>query len=238
MAQRAKIVGLAAISKAIKALDGIAGSLNERVQEVAVAIVEHGAGAGNGDMSKALDLVKLARKHRLNTAFLTGWFAYFGNCTVNLRANDGAGKVSLITKDAKRYRGFDVDGARANNWFDAIDENGNRARWYEGPEPAEFQPEGVGGIADRMYRFSKRVNDDLTKTRTIAGKEVPLFALTKEEEAQVHAALSFVERVAATLARREEVAELEAKLKAATAATAQDEEVVAVLNAPQERAVA
>jgi hypothetical protein len=154
--QRAKIVGLAAITKAIKALDGIAGSLNERVQETAVAIVEHGAGVGNGDMSKALDLVKVCRKHKLNIAFIVGWFAYFGNCNINLRGNNGAGKVSLISKDSKRYRGFDVDGARANNWFDAIDNDGNRALWYQGPQPEEYNPNTIGDFAATLNRFIGR----------------------------------------------------------------------------------
>jgi hypothetical protein len=237
MANRAKIVGLAAITRAIKALDGIAGSLNVRVQEVAVAIVEHGAGAGNGDMSKALDLVKLARKHRLNVAFLNGWFAYFGNCNVNLRGNDGAGKVSLISKDSKRYRGFDVEGARANNWFEAIDDNGTRARWYEGPEPADYVPEGIGDIADDMTKFVERTNKKLAGTKTVKGREVPLVRLNEEDERQLHNALQFIERIAATLARHEKVQALAAKMAEATAATEQDEEVVAIIE-PKEAAVA
>jgi hypothetical protein len=237
--ERAKIVGLAAIDRAIKTLDGIAGSLNERVQEVAVAIVEHGAGAGNGDMSRALPLVQLARKHRLNVAFLGAWFAYFGNCNVNLRGNDGKGKVSLISKDSKRFRGFDVAGARANNWFDAVNDDGERAAWYEGPEPAEYQPETIGDIASRITNFTKGLNDRLKGTKTVKGKEVPLVQLNAADEEQLHAALAFMERIAATLARHEEVQALAAKLEQVTAEAGQDKEVLEVLGAPMpEQAVA
>src|SRR6185369_9259082 len=110
--RKPKIEGLAGIDKGIKALSGIASNLNERVQDIAVAIVVHAAGPGNGDVSRALPLVQTVNRMRtLNTAFLVGWLAYFANCNVNLRADNGKGKVSLISRDSKRYRGFDPAGA-------------------------------------------------------------------------------------------------------------------------------
>jgi hypothetical protein len=137
-----------------RSLNGVMGSLNTRVQEIAVAIVEHGAGQGNGDMSRALTLVQTVNRHKtLNVAFLIGWFRYFGQCNVNLRANDGQGKVSLIAREAKNFRPFDVAGARANNWYDAFNANGERARWYEGS--------GTGGIQTADYRRSGRTHEQL-----------------------------------------------------------------------------
>lgn len=237
MAKREKIVGLQAITKAIKALDGIAGSLNERVQETAVAIVEHGAGVGNGDMSKALDLVKVCRKHKLNIAFVVGWFAYFGNCNVNLRGNNGAGKVSLISKGSLRYRGFDVDGARANNWFDAIDDEGNRALWYQGPQPEEYNPNTIGDFAASVTRFVERSKKQIEGTVEFRGKEVPIYALSEADREQVHSFFQLAERIANTLARHEEVAEAARRHAEAIEASKQDEEIVELLQ-PKDKAVA
>jgi hypothetical protein len=230
--RKPKIVGLAGIDKGIKSLAGIGQNLNERVQDLAVAIIDHGANAGNGDMSRALTLVQTVNRMRsLNTAFLVGFLRYFGNCNVNLRANDGKGKVSLIARDAKAYRGFDVAGATANNWYEAFDEQGNRSNWYAGPQPAEFQPMTVGDIATRMSDFSKRTTKLLDDTKTVGGKDVPVVALTEQDRQQVSHALAFIDRIAATLARHETVAELTAKLAEEQGALEQDNEVVAVLNA-------
>lgn len=239
MAKRGAIVGLRGIDGAIRTLNGVLSNANDRAQDIAVAIVDHAANAGNGDMSRALVLVQTMKRHRtMNTAFIIGWFRFFGNCNINLRANDGAGKVSLITKDSKAYRGgFDVAGAKANKWYEAMNDDGTRARWYEGPEPADYVPDTIGDVAERITRFVKRLNDDLGKTKTVKGKEVPLIRLSDDDEKQLHNALQFVERIAATLARHEDVQQLAAKLAEATEAANQDDEVIAVIE-PKEKAVA
>jgi hypothetical protein len=145
--RKPKIVGLAGIDKAIKSIANVGQNLNERVQDVAVAIVEHAAGQGNGDMSRALTLVKTVNRMRtLNAAFLVGYFRYFASTNINLRANDGAGKVSLMARDAKGYRGFDVDGARANNWYEAFGEERRALQLVRWP--------GSGGVpASYGWRF-------------------------------------------------------------------------------------
>lgn len=237
MPRKPNIVGLQAIDKGIRALAGIAQNLNERVQDIAVAIVEHANGPGNGDVSRALTLCQTVNRMRtLNTAFLVGWFRYFGNCNVNLRADDGKGKVSLISRDAKAYRGgFDVEGARANKWFDAFTADGTRAVWYAGPAPAEFQPYTIGDEANRIRTFVEGERKRLDATKTVNGKEVPLVALTDEDRTQMLNALMFMEKLAATLARHEEVrklAEQQAKLEQDV-----DPQVAAIIQ-PQERAVA
>jgi hypothetical protein len=239
MPARKKIEGLRGIDRAIKQIGGVAENLNERIQEVAVAIVEHANGAGNGDMSRALTLCKTVSRYRtLNVAYLIGWFRYFGNANINLKADDGAGKVSLISKDSKAYRGgFDVDGARANNWQDAFDDKGNRSTWYSGPAPADFQPMTVGDLANRMHNFVKNTTKLLTDTKEVKGKEVPLVELSEGDQRQVEHAMAFIDRIANTLARHEEVAKLERELQKTKEEATSDEAVIDVL-APQEKAVA
>lgn len=238
MRKPGNIVGLAAIDKAIKAFNGVASNLNDRVQDIAVAIIDHGANAGNGDMSRALTLCQAVARHRtLNVTFLIGFFRHFASTNVNLRGNDGKGKVSLMARDAKLYRGFDVAGAKANKWFDAFDADGKRSAWYAGPEPAEFQPYTVGDIAERMTRFVKTTNDLLTSKKEVKGKEVPAVQLTDDDERQVHNALQFINRIAATLARHEEVEKLAKQLETAKGDAVQDNEVIEVL-AVKEKAVA
>jgi hypothetical protein len=235
--RKPKIEGLAGIDKGIKALAGIAANLNERVQDIAVAIVVHAAGPGNGDVSRALTLVQTVNRFRtLNTAYLVGWFRYFGNCNINLNANDGAGKVSLIARDAKAYRGFDAAGAAHNKWYDAFDEQGNRARWYAGPAPAEFQPMGIGDVAERMRRFADATDKLLDSTKEVKGKDVPAVVLSEADRRQVENALTFLRRISATLGSKAAEQKLQEELEKTRAAAAADEEVVHVLTA--ERAVA
>lgn len=242
MAQLKKFVGDAAIVRGIKALNTRLSNINTDVQALAVAIVEHAAGIGNGDVSRSLDLCKTVARHKtLNVAYLVGWFRYFGNCTVNLRADDGKGKVSLISRDAafqqkrRTPNTFDVEGARANNWFDAFAADGTRAVWYEGPAPADFQPYTIGDEANRIRTFVEGERKRLDATKTVNGKEVPLVALTDEDRTEMLNALMFMEKLAATLARHEVVrklAEQQAKLEQDV-----DPQVAAIIQ-PQERAVA
>jgi len=236
--RKPKIVGLVGIDKGIRALKGIGENLNERVQDIAVAIVEHAAGPGNGDMSRALTLVQTINRFRtMNSAYLVGWFRYFGNANVNLRANDGVGKVSLISRDSKAYRGgFDVDGARANKWYDAFNADGTRSFWYQGPEPAEFQPLGVGDLAQRMMNFVKNTAKLLDSRKEVKGKEVPVVRLSEGERQQIDNALMFIDRIAATLARHEDVEAKARALAEAQEAAEQDAEIVQLIQ--PERAVA
>lgn len=230
--------GDAQIRNAIKSLSGVIENVNNRVQDIATSIIEHAAGAGNGDMSRALDLCKTVARHRtLQVNYLIGYFKYFASTNINLRANDGEGKVSLMSKDSKGYRGFDVDGARANCWFEAFDDEGNRSTWYAGPAPADYQPLTIGDLAERMRRFSKNTAKLLDDTKTVNGKEVPAVQLNEADQTQVEHALAFIDRIANTLARHDEVAKLAAELKAKQNEAGEDEEVLQVLEV-RERAVA
>jgi hypothetical protein len=238
MRKPGNIVGLAAIDKAIKGIVNVGSNLNERVQDVAVAIIEHANGDGNGDVSRALTLVQAANKLRtLNQAYLIGFFRYFGNCTVNLGANNGAGKVSLVAKDAKGYRGFDVDGAKHNKWYDAFDAAGNRAPWYAGPAPAVYTPGGIGDVADYLHGVVKTLNDRISKEIEKPGYKGVAIVLPEGDKQQVQNAMLFIERIANTLARHEEIEEAAKKMAEAQELAQADEEVVAIMQ-PKERAVA
>lgn len=230
MARMKLLVGVAAISGAIKEIAGVAQNLQDRVQCVAASIIAHAAGPGNGDVSLALDLCKMVKRYpTLNTNFLVGYLRHFGSMNVNLRADNGKGKVSLLSRDAKGYRGFDVDGAKANNWYEAVDSDGNRAPWYQGPTPETYTPGGIGDVADSIHNFVKRTAERLDGTKTIGDKEVPLFEISKEDREQLDNALAFMDRLSATIARKERVAELTAAREAEIKAAEQDTEVVGVL---------
>lgn len=234
MPERKKIVGTAMIDRAIKSINGIIENVNERVHEVALAIVEHADGAGNGDVSRALTLCQMTKRHKsINTNFLVGWFAAFAGTNVNLNK----GTVNLFSKDSKKQRGFRVAEAKANKWFEAIDNEGNRAAWYAGPQPEEYTPEGIGGVADTLHRTVKRLAERLDDTKKVNGKEVPLYKLTAEQRTEVDNALAFIDRISATLARQESVAALKQQLEAAVADAGQDDDVLNVIN-PKEEAVA
>lgn len=235
-APRGPMTGLALIDRNIRTIRGIGQNINARVQETAVLIVEHaakgGVGGGNGDVSRALLLCQ-ALPNTFNRNYLVGWFAAFAGTNVNLKK----GTVNLFSKDSKKQRGFRVDEAKANNWFEAIDKNGERAPWYAGPEPEDYVPEGLGDVAEDIQNMVTRMNKKLAGTKTVKGKEVPLVSLTAEEEQQVHNALNFINQLAATLARREDVAAKKAMLDEAIAASEQDEEILEIIQ-PKEEAVA
>jgi hypothetical protein len=232
--KRAALVGLAAIDRSIRTISGIVDNLFGRIQETAVAIVVHAAGPGNGDMSRALTLCQAVNKHRsMNVNYLVGWFAAFAGTNVNLRE----ATVKLFAKDNKKQRGFRVDEAKANNWFEAVDANGDKAKWYAGPVPDTYEPDGIGDIAQRMQNFVKNTAKRLDDTKTVNGKEVPVVRLTAEDRQQVESALAFIDRIAATIARHESVQKLEEQLKKATDEAGQDKDVLAVLE-PKEEAVA
>lgn len=211
----AKIEGLAGIDKAIKAIAGVGANLNERIQDTAVAIVEHAAGAGNGDVSRALTLCQtVARFRSLDVGFLVGYFAAFAGTNVNLKK----ATVNLFSKDSKKQRGFRVDEARANNWFDAIDEDGKRAPWYQGPDRPPFQPDTIGDLMDYYIKTGKRLLERLDGKKMVNGKEVPLVAINKADRQRLETAVQMITDIAQTIARHEDAAKLYSKV-------ANDEEV-------------
>jgi hypothetical protein len=200
-----KLIGLKAIDNAITQISGIVANVDERVQEVAVAIVEHAAGPGQGDVSRALPLVQ-ALSNAGQRTLLVRWFLYHGSIGINLRGNDGRGAVKRVTRDSKTFRkdvpnGYDVDGARLNNWFQPFNEKGERAIWYQGPNPDEFVPNTLvdfsNGIENFVTRMTKQL--DATKEVRIDGelREVDLYALSPEQRDTAKKVLGAMSRVAA-----------------------------------------
>lgn len=229
--------GDAAIRKGIRSLDKVIGNVNDRVQDLAVSIINHAANEGNGDMSRALDLCKTVARHRtLNVAFLVGYFRYFGSTNVNLRANDGAGKVSVIDRKSDKFRGFDVEGAKVHRWNEAVNADGDRANWYQGPTPAEYEPATLYDESERIKRFAENELKRLDATKTVNGKEVPVVALSKDERRQMENALDVMKRLATTLATREHIEHL--KVEIATTEQEVDPEMVEFLQREREKAVA
>lgn len=214
---RKQYIGDAAIGRAIAGLGKLADNLNDRVQDIAVSIVEHANGAGNGDVSRFLQLVKAVKRTRtLNANYLIGWGRAFCSCNVNLSANDGAGKVSIHARDSKAYAqfgSFNVAGAKANNWYDAVNDEGTRALWYVGPTPAEFTPMTIGDAADDFTRFVEREVKRVNGTTKVGGKDVPTFNLTDDDKQQLNNAFDLIKRVAATIARHDRVAALKAAIE-------------------------
>lgn len=202
MAVRAAIVGLAGIDKAIRSLAGVLESGQVRVQEIAVAIVDHAANAGNGDVSRALTLAQTVKRYpSMNVGFLTAWFAAFAGTNINLNK----GTVGLFSKDSKKQRGFRVEEAKANNWFDAFDEKGERAPWYQGPDRPPFQPDTIGDLAEYLAKQAKRLRERLDDTKEVNGKKVPLVTLNKKDRQNFETALDMIETISAQLARHEAV---------------------------------
>lgn len=231
------LVGVAAISAGIKEIAGVADNLNARIQQSLESIIAHAAGDGNGDVSLALDLVKATKRYRtINTAFIIGYLRHFGSITINLKANNGKGKVSLMSKDAKGYRGFDVEGAKVHNWFDAVNDDGERAAWYQGPTPEAYEPDTIGDVSGRYMNFVKRERERLDGTKTVGGKEVPLVRVSESDRKALESALDLFERFATTLARHEDLEKLKQQMAEATEAAGQDKEVVELLGIEEEAA--
>lgn len=200
--------GLAAIDGGIKELRGVVANVLDRVQVIAVAIIAHAAGDGAGDVSRAGHLMA-ALPRSFDRNMLAGWFEAFGSINAAKLKN---GEVKLLSRDSKNYVGFDVDGAKSNNWYDAFDSNGERADWYRGPNQPEFEPDSLGDIAGRFDNFAKRVEKSLTATKEVKGREVPQVELTNEDLEQVKAAIETVRKIGAKLACRERIGELKTEL--------------------------
>lgn len=200
--------GLAAIDGGIKELRGVIANVLVRVQVIACAIIVHAAGDGAGDVSRAATLI-MALPRSMDRNMLAGYFEAFGSINGGKLKN---GEAKLLSRDSKYYVGFDVDGAKANNWFDAFDEEGNRAAWYRGPAQPDFEPDGLGDLATRIDNFGKQLEKRLTATKEVKGRETPLVELTKEDQAEVEAAIAAVRKIGAKLACREHIVELKTEL--------------------------
>jgi len=102
---------LKAIDSNIKRISSNAQKLNELIHTTGVAIIAHAAACG--DCTRALKLVQaMPKSHR--RGLLINWFAKYSPIGMNVTS----GKVGLHKPEAKLYKPFDVDGAKANPFYE------------------------------------------------------------------------------------------------------------------------
>lgn len=198
--------------KRIAGLRGLVANVNEEAQAIAVGIIAHAAkpaseGGGNGDVSRAIKLVQ-ALPLSMNRTFMLRYLLYFGSIGINLK--DGTCKV--VSRDSKNFRGFDVDGAVANKWYEPFDEDGNRAHWYEGPNPRQFEPNTAVDFVGNVHNFIDRINRQLDETKKVNGTDVPLYRVDDETKANIRRVLGVMKKATAILGARDAKAELERQI--------------------------
>jgi hypothetical protein len=208
------VMNLKEIDKRIESIRGLVSNVNTSVQETAVAIIEHAAGAGRGDVSRAIKLVRvLGNANRQE--FLIRWFEHFGSIGINLKDD----KCKRIDSGSKRYRadvpmGFDLDGARMNNWYEPFGANGEgEATWYKGPNPKAFTPNTLLDFGQNIHSLADRMFKQLDQKKTVNGEEVPMYAMSPEEKTIAKKALNLVRLVASGMEDQGRMAEIEADLK-------------------------
>lgn len=192
MKKFALLAGLANIDGAIRDLKGIVANVNERAQQIACSIIAHDI--DHGDCSRATALIN-ALSSAEQRRFMVQFLAYFGNIAVKVEKGYAV-KVGHIAEDSKRHRKPDVAAAKLHDWSQPYDANGQKADWYEGPNPNIFVSGTMGDVGDQFLRFAKRIEDNLDKTKDNGtGKEVPLFALDADQRKQVRDALVVIKTV-------------------------------------------
>ena len=102
---------LKTINSNIKLISRNYAKVNGLVQDTAVAIIAHCQ--ATGDATAALRLVQAMPKSA-RRGLVIDFFAKYSPIGMNV-AN---GKVGLHKPEAKAYNPFDVDGARANPWYE------------------------------------------------------------------------------------------------------------------------
>ena len=120
----AQATSSAAINQTIKKVQTAFGKVNDLVQDAAVAIIVHASLYGDcTGAARLLDAMPKSSRRGLVQTF----FTRYSPISVVLDTKTKKMKARLRDTDSKAYNKFDVDGARAN-------------KWYESPE-AEKEPE-------------------------------------------------------------------------------------------------
>lgn len=97
-------------------------ALRVSIAATALMVMEHAK--NHGDTSRALKLVE-AIHTASERVKLIQWFNAFSPINVTFTADASKRKVGLLSPDAKKYNAFDLDGAKANpyyNWGKSDDE--------------------------------------------------------------------------------------------------------------------
>jgi hypothetical protein len=198
----ALLTGTAAIDAAIRELKGIGENFNERVQQAAVSIINHDI--ESNDCSRALALV-MALSQTTNRTFLIRFFQYFGAIGIDVK---GA-RVRHIDPKSKSYRKPDLAGAKANKWFEPFDAAGKKADWYEGPNPALFEPNTIGDFGANIINFADRLTKQLDAERDNgAGTKVPVYGLSADEKKLALGYLDSLRKLGLGVMARDEIERL------------------------------
>ena len=88
-------------------------SINESVQEMAVAIVDHANKTGDCDRARKLVRAVPAKMRSM----LKNWFAEVSPINVTMGATAKDDTVSLRSEGKKKYMPFDIEKAKANVWY-------------------------------------------------------------------------------------------------------------------------
>lgn len=102
------------IDTLIQKAAGHLGSFRETVQDAAIAIIEHAN--TYGDCSRAKNLCRVVPSRERN--MLVGYFALYSPIGVSMGKTAADDKCRFIRTEAKNYHDFNIDGAKANKWYD------------------------------------------------------------------------------------------------------------------------
>ena len=98
----------------IKSIQNRYETVREKVQETALAIIEHAK--DHGDCTRAVKLCRALPARERNS--LIGWFSLYSPIGVRMGKTTKEDNCRFIKEDSKRYNIFNLDGAKANKWYD------------------------------------------------------------------------------------------------------------------------
>lgn len=124
-------------------------TFNDKVQEAAIAILEHAK--TYGDCSRAKVLARAVPSRLRN--MLVGWFALYSPIGIRIAKNSADDQCRFIDRDAKKYRDFNVGGAKAVRW------DTDPAKVAKEPPPLNTLPV----TWERIDMFFKRLIDGVRK---------------------------------------------------------------------------
>jgi hypothetical protein len=240
MARNGMLIGLTAISGGIRELKGIIGNVYERAQIIGVSVINHDLNGGKdgertGDCSKAKDLVNVLKTQE-DKRNMIAWLAYFGNIGCKMESGVCT-EVRHIPAESRRYRQPDLDGAKANNWFEPYLPNGEKAHWFEGPPKPLYAQGTVGDIGETVVTFANRFLGTDTRTGQLYdkvdrgdGTMVPRYNLSDTERENVEKVLAGLRNIGYMLGAREETEELTNRVVALNEFINKGDKVVEDLN--------
>jgi hypothetical protein len=194
------------IDKRIGQLKSMVADVNTFVQATAEGIVEHFA--AHGDCTRAGKLVQ-ALPNSFRREYLIRWFE---NAGITINPSEGYA-TKAISRDSKRYRPPNeaLEFATHNRWFEAVDADGNRAPWYQGPTPRTQEPNTMLDFGDGLISFADRTHKAIREGK-IRGTDVPLYQLSDQEKADADKALAILRKLGLGFKANGVRANLEAEL--------------------------